>query len=334
MIIPLYDTTANEVADKLVSVRREGGAVALSRVLTLLVPVGAAAAEDAIKATNHASMEHPCRVIVLVERDPGAAPALDAEIRVGGDAGASEVVVLRLRGTTADHLDSVVTPLLLPDVPIVTWWPDTMPTCPSTSPLGRVADRRVTDSRLAEGPVAERLAQLRACYAPGDTDLAWTRLTWWRAHLAAILDQPPYEVVTRVVIYGHDEHPSPDLLAAWLGWKLHCPVRLIRGAVTLTRVDLERPSGTVTIERPDGSDMADLTLPGAARQRFPLPRRPVADCLSEELRRLDPDPVYGRVLADGLDWIMAPGRLEEVVSEATIPLVTRSATGPAEGRTA
>ena len=55
--------------------------------------------EEAIEAANDASREHPMRVIVLsrgTDRDEKA--RLDGQIRVGGDAGASEVVVLRAYG--------------------------------------------------------------------------------------------------------------------------------------------------------------------------------------------------------------------------------------------
>jgi len=305
MIIPLYDTTANEVADKLVSVRLEGGVIALSRVLTLLVPVGAAAAEEAIATANQASMEHPCRLIVLIEGDPTGKAALDAEIRVGGDAGASEVVVLRLRGGMNSQQASLVTPLLLPDVPVVTWWPDRMPESPAAEPLGAVAGRRVTDSRQAPGSRAEKLARLRDGYTPGDTDLSWTRLTWWRAHLASILDRAPFEPVTGVVVTGPPENPSPVLLGTWLGWKLRCPVELVAldSVNSLTRVELQRPSGTVTIDRPDSTNLATLTIPGSITRRFTLAHQSLADCLSEELRRLDEDVVYGEVVGRGFDWL-------------------------------
>ena len=39
----------------------------------------------------------------------------------------SEVIVLRLYGQLAAHADSVVTPLLLPDAPVVVWWPGQAP---------------------------------------------------------------------------------------------------------------------------------------------------------------------------------------------------------------
>ena len=313
MIIPLYDTTAHEIADRLVTIRREGGAIALSRVLTLLVPVGAAAAEGVIAAANQASTEHPSRIIVLVERDPTGTPTLDAEIRVGGDAGASEVIVLRLRGSLIDQQDNLITPLLLPDVPIVTWWPDRLPTSPRATPLGALANHRVTDATMASGSLVSRLQSLRLGYTPGDTDLAWTRVTRWRAHLAAIYDLAPHEPVTHVVIGGQAGHPSLDLLAAWLGWKLGCPVTMARRGTRggLTRVELHRPGGVAVIDRPRGSDEATLVIPGRADQRLHLSVPTLGDCLSEELRRLDEDRVYGDVITRGLDWLAEPGHFED-----------------------
>jgi len=318
MIIPLYDTSANEIADKLIEIRRQGGVVALSRVLTLLVPVGTEAAEQAIKAANEASMEHPCRVIVLLERDPNGRSTLDAEIRIGGDAGASEVVVLRLSGSLTNQEAGLVVPLLLPDVPVVTWWPDEVPDCPAATPLGAVAVHRVTDSWSApEGP-DECLARLRAGYSSGDTDMAWTRLTWWRAHLAAHLGQAPADPVTSVTLAGAPDDPSCKLLAAWLAWKLRCPATFhpVDGADTLTRVELVRPSGVTVIDRPIGSTEATMSAPGAADQRFRLGPRSLTDCLSEELRRLDEDVVYDEVIHNGLDWLAGPGRFT-VTDDAT-----------------
>jgi len=313
MIIPMYDTTADAIAEKLVAIRREGGVVALSRVLTLLVPVGAGQAEMAIKAANAASMEHPCRVIVLVERDASGEPTLDAEVRIGGDAGASEVVVLRLRGSLVDQKNSLVTPLLLPDVPVVTWWPDRLPDCPIDMPLGELADHRVTDSRTATDPLDARLRRLRDGYRPGDTDLAWTCLTWWRAYLASMLDRPPYEPVTGVSIAGRTDDPALILLAAWLGSRLRCDVTLEQQAHadTVTRVALHRVSGDLAVARAPGADEAVLTVPGFADQRIRLGPRDLADCLSEELRRLDEDVVYGDVIGPGLEWL-AQGHLVSV----------------------
>ncbi len=208
MIVDLPDTTVSKIARSLVSVREEGGAVALGRVLTLVIVTAHGLQEEAIEAANDASREHPMRVIVLIA-DPTGEPKLDAQIRVGGDAGASEVIVLRAHGPAAASQEGLITGLLLPDAPVVAWWPDHPPASPSTSEVGRVAQRRITDASTP--PFAKtRLSQLGATYAPGDTDLAWTRLTRWREQLAAVLDQPPYEPVTAVEVVGAGSSPPRD----------------------------------------------------------------------------------------------------------------------------
>ena len=59
-----------------------------------------------------------------------------------------------------------------------------------------------------------------AGYIPGDTDLAWTRLTPWRSMLAAALDQRRVKV-SAAVVEGESYNPSAELLALWLadrGW--------------------------------------------------------------------------------------------------------------------
>jgi glucose-6-phosphate dehydrogenase assembly protein OpcA len=51
----------------------------------------------------------------------------------------------------------------------------------------------------------------------------------------------------------------------------------------------------IALDRPDGA-VATLTRPGVPESTIALPRRGLPDLLSEELRRLDPDEVYGDVL--------------------------------------
>jgi len=301
VIVDLPDTTVSKIARSLVSVREEGGAVALGRVLTLVIVTTHGLEEDAIEAANDASREHPMRVIVLIA-DPAGAAKLDAQIRVGGDAGASEVVVLRASGDAASSQESLVTGLLLPDAPVVAWWPDHPPAVPARSDIGRMAQRRITDA--ATKPYAsDRLSRLGPGYAPGDTDLAWTRLTHWREQLAAVLDQPPYDPVTAVEVVGSDSSPSTGLLAAWLRLKLEIPVvwryaPADEWAHGIQRVRLTRASGDILLERSNDVD-ATLTQPGQPAHDIVLPRRTLRECLAEELRRLDPDLLYGRVITEG-----------------------------------
>ena len=114
--------------------------------------------------------------------------------------------MLRAYGDTARDEEGLVMGLLLPDAPVVAWWPRRAPIVPGESPLGRIAQRRITDAAAQPDP-QDALADARRSYPPGDTDFAWTRLTLWRAQLAAVLDQPPYEPVTGVTGHGSGRLP-------------------------------------------------------------------------------------------------------------------------------
>ena len=304
MIKSLPNTTISKVSKALVTIREEGGAVALGRVLTLIIETDLDGLERAVKAANDASREHPCRVIVLASESSASSQdaRLDAEIRVGGDAGASEVIVLRAYGEAATDGESLVTGLLLPDAPVVAWWPDQAPEKAATSSIGRIATRRITDAASQADP-GSYLRHLATTYTPGDSDFAWTRLTLWRAQLAAILDQPPYDEITAVDVTGASDSPSTDLLAAWLEIQLKLKVNIVRTerghAVSGIRgVKLHRASGDIEIVR-NVPDVATLIQPTQPTREISLPRRSLRDCLSEDLRRLDPDDLFGRVITKG-----------------------------------
>lgn len=303
MIVDMPATTTSQVSKRLVRLRTQGGALALGRVLTLVMVIKEDAAssdtESAIEAANSASRQHPCRVIALVRGARQAAARLDAQIRVGGDAGASEVIVLRGYGRLAapEAGAGMAIPMLLPDAPVVAWWPGAAPAVPAEDPIGRLAARRITDAAAEKHPL-RALEQRAQGYTAGDTDLAWTRLTPWRALLAAALDQPPYEDITAAVVDGESDSPSTDLLAGWLASRLSAPVKRtkIGAAGGVHSVRLNRASGPIELIRPDAS-VGSLTQPGQPERRVALQRRTVRECLVEELRRLDADEVYAAALA-------------------------------------
>lgn len=318
MIIDIPSTTANTVAKRLVELRETHGAVALGRVLTLILVVGEEHAEPAIASANEASHEHPCRILAVVRGTGRGSARLDAQIRVGGDAGASEAVVLRTFGPLTAHAESIVMPLLLPDAPLVAWWPGESPDVPADDPVGRLAQRRITDAAACKRPSAA-LADRTASYRPGDTDLAWTRLTLWRALLAAALDQPPHEKVTSVRVVGGSLNPSTDLLAGWLALTLKCPVTVAKASGTdgLLSVRLERSSGPIVIDRTNEETVARLVAPGQLDRNVALPRRPAAECLAEELRRLDPDEIYGEVVSTGLNRLRTNAKVSRTTVKAS-----------------
>jgi glucose-6-phosphate dehydrogenase assembly protein OpcA len=294
MMIDLTDTSTNAVRDALTRARDQMGGPATGMVLNLIIMTDEAAQYDAVRAASQAGREHPCRVLGVIARDAGVESRLDAEIRTGEGA-PGQTVLLRMYGPMGLHADSVVMPLLVPDTPVVTWWPRQGPPLPAGDPLGMLAQRRVTDAAASSEP-ARTLLTLADGYRPGDTDMSWTRATTWRSVLAATLDQP-HGLITGGSVTAEPKNPTADLLAAWLTWRLGAPFsRDESGGPGITEVRFATPDGGITISRPDGR-LATLSRPDQPDRRVALHRRDIADLLAEELRRLNPDEVYGETLA-------------------------------------
>ncbi|MFD7257268.1 glucose-6-phosphate dehydrogenase assembly protein OpcA [Streptomyces sp. NPDC059874] len=295
----LIDTTSSKVNRALLEARRAIGSPTMGLVLTLVVVTDEENAYDAVRAASEASREHPCRIIAVIKRVSRGpltlrATRMDAELRVGTDAGTGEIVLLRLLGALTEHTASVVLPLLVPDAPVVAWWPADAPADLAADPLGALAQRRITDAAAATDPVAV-LDERAAGYHPGDTDLAWTRLTQWRALLAAALDQKPLPV-TGATVESEADNVSAELLARWLEDRLGVPVdRVESPGPVITRVSLRTTGGEIRVDRPAGA-LATLVLPGSVDRKVALKIRSNAELISEELRRLDADVVYGSAL--------------------------------------
>ncbi|MCQ4359736.1 glucose-6-phosphate dehydrogenase assembly protein OpcA [Mycobacterium gordonae] len=294
MIVELPDTTTTAVNKKLDEMREMAGVVTMGRVLTLIIaPDNEAVVEDSIQAANDASHEHPSRIIVTMRGNAYAdEPRLDAQIRVGGDAGAGEVVVLRLSGPLSGHAASVVIPFLLPDIPVVAWWPDNAPAVPARDPLGKLAIRRITDATNAVDPLAAIKSRLPG-YTAGDTDLAWSRITYWRALLTSAVDLEPHEPIESARISGLETEPALDVLAGWLASRIDGPVRREVGELT---VELVRKSETIVLSRPQDGITATLSRTAKPEALVPLARRVTGECLAEDLRRLDADEIYHAAL--------------------------------------
>ncbi|MFS0692098.1 glucose-6-phosphate dehydrogenase assembly protein OpcA [Streptomyces nitrosporeus] len=309
MKIDLTETTSSKINQAMISARRSIGTPAIGMVLTLVIVTDEENAYDALKAAGDSSREHPSRIIAVIKRVSRSPRArrdarLDAEIRVGSDSGSGETIVLRLHGELANHAQSVVLPLLLPDAPVVVWWPEDAPADPAKDPLGALAQRRITDTYSAEHPLDE-LAVRAATYQPGDTDLSWTRITPWRSMLAAALDQQPAEIVSATV-EGESDNPSCELLAMWLADRLGIPVeRTLSGGPGLTAVRMETKKGAIVLDRADGS-LATLCMVGQPDRAVALKRRETAELLAEELRRLDPDNIYASTVKFGVERLGGP----------------------------
>jgi glucose-6-phosphate dehydrogenase assembly protein OpcA len=296
MATTLWDTTGTEIVKALSTERRAAGALASGLALTLIVVTDEKNVSDAESAATTAAAMHPCRILVVVRRRIEADERLDAEVQVGGRLGANEAVVMRMYGRLTLHAESVVLPLLAPDAPVVTWWHEQAPDKLAYDALGVLADRRVTDVATYDDPL--RALKVRAKdYAPGDTDLAWTRATPWRSLLAAAFDGGT-PAPTSAEVHAEPGNASALLISGWLSTRLGVRSRFIESdgpGVTAVEVRFEGDE-RLRIDRPDGY-LATMSRTGRPDRQLPLKRRDVGDLISEELRRLDADQPYAEALA-------------------------------------
>lgn len=289
-MIELTDTNAAEIAAQFVKARIQAGSPAMGMVMTVVVVVSEENAERAMDAAQAASHEHPARVLGVILGSPRGAAHVRAQVSIG-DGWTGETALIRLSGEVVKHPESVVLPLLLPDSPVVAWWPADHPDNPATDPIGRLAQRRITDAAFVTRGKIKALHAQCAAYADGNTDLAWTRITPWRAMLAAALDQQPL-AVTGVRVEAERVSPSADLLGAWLNDRLRVPVeRSTSPGPGITEVTMETREGPIRITRHDGK-LAMFSSPGQPDRPVALRRRDLPELLAEELRRLDEDDIY------------------------------------------
>jgi glucose-6-phosphate dehydrogenase assembly protein OpcA len=289
-MIELIDTNAAAIAAEFVAARTRAGSPAMGMVMTLVIVVDEEHAPDAMAAARQASHEHPARVLGVILGDGRGAPQINAQVGIG-DGWSGETALIRLKGEVVRHCESVVLPLLLPDSPVAVWWPCDAPEDPAADPLGRLAQRRITDAASVHRGKSRALHDQCATYSPGNSDLAWTRITPWRALLAAALDQQPLKVSGGAVA-AERISPSADLLVAWLSdrLKVHIDRKSSRGP-GITEARLDTKEGPIVISRRDGR-LATFSSPDRPDRPVALKRRQLPELLAEELRRLDEDEVY------------------------------------------
>ena len=305
--------------------RHEKRAAVRTSVLTLVAVVASQAEADlTLEIVAGLGARHPSRTLVLVvgEAEDGDGhgagdrrAAIDAAASVHvverqGTAICYEDVVLRVRGPARYHLDSVVEPLTLPDLPVVVWTPSHLPDL--GDPLLTEADRLVVDSRTVPeaGDVFVRIAAL-ARRLPV-TDLSWTRLAPWRSLLAGLFEggvnRRFLAGVQKVEVAGN--HGPRYLIGGWLMRRLE----LQPDAVVLTRAEhvsirvsavSEGRTGTFVVERlgPERAIESAIDIDGGAcvRQTLTMRRQWPALSLAGALTAMGHDHSYRDALAGALE---------------------------------
>ncbi|MBW3579439.1 MAG: glucose-6-phosphate dehydrogenase assembly protein OpcA [Actinobacteria bacterium] len=298
-------TTMGAVLSALDALRRSDrrGAVRTSALTLLAVGGKQIEVDDTFDVVHRLGGLQPARVVV-VRVVGGDHHHLDARVGVhlqerGNVCRGIDDVALEVGGPVTDHLDSVVEPLTLPDLPIVMWCRERLP--PARSRLIDLADHLVVDSARAGGSARlAALARLRARLPV--TDLAWLRLVPLRRRLADTMHraelQHSLDEVRIVRVTGPD--PERALLGSWLATSL--PGTAVheevddgsRWGVTLEggrwRVEVRHDSDCVSalVEREGHEDRTCCTTSlGLGTEAL----------LGQVLSHLQPDPVYDRTLA-------------------------------------
>lgn len=218
----------------------EAERIVLSRARTLTLVLYAAHP----RAGDHLSMvaartcqRHPGRAIILV--------ADDAEADVTAEVNAicqirrrdhkqvcCEQVLIRAPSAAREKLPSMVRQLVLPDMPVVLYWPAPPPN--HTAPVGpsgdrlfadlqEAADRTIVDTgATGDGPAGLRAVHRLAADGRGHAglgDLTWGRLTTWRGLTATFFDPPHTAALERIttVRVGHAGSSRAQGLL-YLGW--------------------------------------------------------------------------------------------------------------------
>jgi glucose-6-phosphate dehydrogenase assembly protein OpcA len=291
-MIELKDVSATEIATQFIKNRMSSGSPVMGMVMTFVVVASTDEMDQAIKAAQLATHEHPARLLGVTKGSGRGTSRIDAQVSLGQDGWSGELARIELSGEVVSHAESVVLPLLLPDSPVAIWWPGQPPSRPGEDPLGRLAQRRITDVATTAQTQTRFLRTQCSNYAAGNTDLAWSRTTPWRALLASTLDHHEFRIRSCEVSSGSTS-ASALLLRSWLSKCLKVPVsKKTSAGPGITKVVLKTDSGDIVVDRSDSANLATFEVPGRPPVLVALKQRDVAECLTEELRRFDEDEVY------------------------------------------
>ena len=207
--------------------------------------------ERAATTISRLTGRHPSRSIILLPADPDGPQWLDAQVQAvcvvpmdGGHETCAEIIDLTAGGDAGRHLDALVTPLLIHDLPVTVWWPgDTPFRSGLANQLIELADRFAVDGSAWSGSGRDRVFALAEVCIPRVTvcDFALIRQSRWREAIASTFDVPEFLPYLRgirriAVTYAtRDERGDPEATnivkpiyhVAWLASRLDMDVEQV-----------------------------------------------------------------------------------------------------------
>lgn len=307
-------TTIPEILAALDDVRRaEIRAAVRTAVLTLVVLADDDDCSMFLRTIREMAFSHPAHALVLVVGDADAPTRCGADVEVhalarDGSSVCVEDVVLRVAGPMVRHLDSVVEPFTLPDLPVAVWLPGRL--TPLGDPILAAADRVVVDSKELAG--LDSLTTVAALVRRFPVvDLSWVRLQPWREITASLFDgdlvRPFVHGVRAATVWGK---PGPrHLLGGWLVSRLGLDpgaVALVdeRHASIALDCEVDGRRARVRVERPHVERYIEtaVEVDGMAPQvrTLRLRDRSPGRVLGAALARLGHDRVYEQALSSAV----------------------------------
>jgi glucose-6-phosphate dehydrogenase assembly protein OpcA len=201
---------------------------ARTSVLNLVVVAGSPELGERAAATLAAGTgRHPSRTLILVPTDPDGPGWLRADVkaycmvpRSGAAETCAEQVYMSAGGDTGRHLEAIVRPLLVHDLPVTVWWPGDPPFGADVAKaLVATADRLVVDGSRWTGDGLGRLVALAglARLSLPISDFALMRQARWREAVASAFDRAafqPYLRSMRRICVTYATHGGANVEAA------------------------------------------------------------------------------------------------------------------------
>lgn len=166
----------------------------------VVVTQSRSAGQRALATVETLGVRAPSRCVVLIAEPPGERQRVRSWARVAHhrhSAAGTEVVweeVIVQTNVDPHHLPAVVLPLLLPELPVFTYWEGTPPfAAEAFEEMALVTDRLIVDASTFAEPIGD-LADFESAVRnlhPAASDCVWTRLTAWRQLLSDPFNGPP-----------------------------------------------------------------------------------------------------------------------------------------------
>ena len=285
-------TTPGEIDDALRAMLKarhaENSSYVPARSLNLVCVVDKQWSGEIANRLRHIGHAHAARTIVCAVEpkrktlDAVATIASDVHPKPGEFALLRETVIVEMGERHLEHVDTIVDPLVVTDLPTVAWAPHGhQQAIDALLPLAQVVLLDSIDEFDMRDAMQRALTLLDDVYV---VDLAWLRSTPWRERVAATFDpphlRPDLKTISGVTVRHHPESAVAGLLlVGWLASRLNWDLGtlLARGDKLIGSAHARRQDVKVALEpAPDLQvrGLAGVTLETASGRHFELDRGP------------------------------------------------------------